>query len=119
MPAQILNATGKLVQISIQGMLRKADYDRMIAISREAIAREGRIRVLVTLDGFAGWERHEGWGDVSFMMDDGEQIEKIAIVGDENWRDDAFVFTAAGLRPTAIEFFPPSGLADAQKWLSE
>jgi hypothetical protein len=119
MPVQMLNATGKLIQISIQGMLRKADYDRMIQVVREAIARDDSVRLLVVLDGFTGWERHKGWDDMSFMVTDGENIEKLAIVGDEQWRDDALAFTAAGLRPTAIEFFPPSGLADAQKWLSE
>jgi hypothetical protein len=35
-----------------------------------------------------------GWGDVSFMMEQGQYIEKMAIVGDEKWRDDALAFTA-------------------------
>ena len=52
-------------------------------------------------EGFAGWERHEDWGDVSFMTEQGQHIEKMAIVGDEKWRDDALAFTAKGFRPTA------------------
>ena len=58
------------------------------------------------------------WGDVSFMMKQGQQIEKMAIVGDEKWRDDAFAFTAKGFRPTAIEFFSPSHLNEARIWLN-
>lgn len=117
MSVEIIDQKGSLLQIRIRGELRKADYDRMIQFAREAIAREGKIRLLAVLDGFTGWERHAGWGDLSFMMTDGEKIEKMAIVGDEQWRDDALAFTAAGLRPTAIEFFTPSRLADAQKWV--
>jgi SpoIIAA-like len=92
-------------------MLKKADYDRIIQIAKEAVAREGKIRALIIAEGFEGWERHGDWGDVSFMMAEGQHIEKMAFVGDENWRDDAFAFTAKGFRPTAIEFFPASRLS--------
>jgi hypothetical protein len=99
-------------------MLKKADYDRIVQIAKEAISRKGKVRALAILDGFQGWERHEDWGDVSFMMEQGQHIEKMAIVGDEKWRDDALAFTAKGFRPTAIEFFPPSHLNEARIWLN-
>ena len=51
-------------------------------------------------------------------MEEGQQIEKMAIVGDEKWRDDALAFTAKGFRPTAIEFFPASRMNEARIWLS-
>jgi stage II sporulation SpoAA-like protein len=70
------------------------------------------------LDGFEGWERHRDWGDVSFVTQEGRHIEKMAIVGDEKWRDEALAFTAAGFRPTAIEFFAASQLGNAKRWLS-
>ena len=118
MPVEIIDAAGKLLQIKIRGMLKKADYDRIIQIAKEAIAREGKVRALAILEGFEGWERHEDWGDVSFMMEQGQHIEKMAVVGDEKWKDDAFAFTAKGFRPTAIEFFPESRPAEARKWLN-
>jgi len=118
MPVEIIDASGKLLQIKIRGMLKKADYDRIIQIAKEAIAREGKVRALAILEGFEGWERHEDWGDVSFMNQQGQHIEKMAIVGDEKWKDDAFAFTAKGFRPTAIEFFPPSRLNESRTWLS-
>jgi hypothetical protein len=118
MPVEIIDAAGKLLQIRIRGMLKKADYDRIIQIAKEAIAREGKIRALAILEGFEGWERHEEWGDVSFMMEQGQHIQKMAIVGDEKWRDDALAFTAKGFRPTAIEFFGTSRLNEARTWVS-
>jgi hypothetical protein len=118
MPVEIIDAAGKLLQIRIRGMLKKADYDRIIQIAKEAIAREGKIRALAILEGFEGWERHEEWGDVSFMIGQGQHIEKMAIVGDEKWRDDALAFTAKGFRPTAIEFFGTSRLNEARTWVS-
>lgn len=118
MPVEIIDASGKLLQVKARGMLRKADHERLVQIAKEAIAREGKIRALIIAEGFQGWERHEEWGDVSFMMGEGQHIEKMAIVGDEKWRDDALAFTAKGFRPTAIEFFDASRLNDARTWLA-
>ena len=117
MAVELIDIAGKLLQIKIQGMLKKTDYDRIIQIAKESIAREGKVRALIILDGFEGWERHEGWGDVSFMTGQGQHFEKMAIVGDEKWRDDALAFTAKGFRPTAIEFFPVPRLTEARSWL--
>ena len=118
MPVQIIGASGKLLQIKIRGMLKKADHDRIVRIAKETIEREGKIRALLILEGFEGWERHEGWGNVSFMMEEGQHIEKMAIVGDEKWKDDVLAFTAKGFRPTAIEFFATSRTNEARTWLS-
>ena len=118
MPVEIIDAAGKLLQLKVRGMFKKADYDRIIQIAKEAIEREGKVHALVILEGFEGWERHGDWGDVSFMMEQGQHIEKMAIVGDEKWQDDALAFTAKGFRATTIEFFTPSRLNEAHTWLS-
>ena len=118
MPIEVIDAAGKLLQVKIRGMLKKADYDRMIQIAKEPIERHGNVRALIILEAFEGWERHERWGDVSFMTEQGQHIEKMAIVGDEKWQDDAVAFTAKGFRATAIEFFTPSRLNEARTWLS-
>ena len=118
MPVEIIDVSGKLVQVKIRGVLTKADHERIMQVAKEAIAREGKIRALIVAEGFEGWERSGDWGDVSFMMQEGQQIEKMAIVGDEKWRDDALAFTAKGFRPTAIEFFAASRMNEARTWLA-
>ena len=118
MPVQVINASGKLLEIKIRGMFKKAEHDRIVRIAKETIAREGKIRALLILEGFEGWERHEGWGDVSFMMEEGRDIEKMAIVGDEKWKDSVIAFTAKGFRPTAIEFFAASRVNAARVWVN-
>jgi len=114
----MIDVSGKVLQIKVRGILKKADYDQIIQIAKVTIAREGKVRALVMLEGFQGWERHEDWGDISFMMEQGQHIEKMAIVGDEKWRDDALAFTAKGFRPTAIEFFTASRMNEARIWLN-
>jgi len=52
------------------------------------------------------------------MMEEGRDIEKMAIVGDEKWKDDVIAFTAKGFRPTAIEFFAASRVTAARVWVN-
>ena len=118
MPIEIIDAAEKLLQLKVRGMFKKADHDRMIQIAKEAIKREGKVHTLVILEGFEGWDQGGDWGDVSFMMEQGQHIAKMAIVGDDKWRDDAVAFTAKGFRATTIEFFTPSHLDEARMWLS-
>src|SRR5262249_50079786 len=118
MPVEVIDASGTPLQAKVRGMLQRAEYDRMLQLARDIIKREGKMRVLVLLDGFEGWERHRDWGDVSFAIQEGRNIEKMAIVGDEKWRDETLAFTAAGFRPRASEFLAASGLAEARRWLA-
>jgi hypothetical protein len=47
MPVEIIDASGKLLQLKVRGMLRKTDHERLLQIAREAIEREGNIRALI------------------------------------------------------------------------
>jgi hypothetical protein len=44
MPVEIIDASGKLLQLKLRGMLKKADHERLVQIAKEAIAREEKIR---------------------------------------------------------------------------
>ena len=59
MPVEMIDASGKLLEIRIRGMLKKADYDRIVEIAKEAISREGKVRALTTegSDRPARWQR--------------------------------------------------------------
>ena len=118
MSVEIIDAAGKQLQLKLRGIFTKVDHDRLIQIAKKAIEQEGKVNALVILEAFEGWERGGDWGDVSFMMEQGQHIEKMAIVGDEKWKDDAFAFTAKGFRATTIEFFTPARLNEALAWLS-
>ena len=117
MAVEIIDVAEKLLRFNVRGMFTKADYDRIIQIAKQAIERKGKVHALVILEAFEGWERRGGWGDVSFMMEQGQHIEKMAIVGDEKWHDEVGAFTAKGFRATAVEFFTPPRLHEALTWL--
>jgi len=117
MPYEIVKIDGPVMVIRIDGIVRLAEHQALQATAKKAIEGGIKPKVLVRAEGFKGWEKNVDWGDVSFLMAFGDEIEKMAFVGDEKWKDDVFMFTAKGLRKTLIEYFPSSALAQAEKWI--
>jgi len=72
----------------------------------------------VVLQGFEGWESNPRWDDLTFFISHGDAIAKIALVGDERWRDEALMFAAADIRKAPVKFFAPAALDEARAWLT-
>jgi hypothetical protein len=119
MPFEIQDSNLGVMIVRISGRLTKSDMDQIQAAARAAIKKQGHIRVLVKLESFLGWERNRELGDVSFIRQDGANIERMAIVGDDSWRDLSYAFSARGFRATIVEYFVPGQHDDALKWLAE
>ena len=103
----------------ISGVLKKAELDSAQAMAREEINKAGKIKVLLILDGFQGWEKGADWGDMTFAVDHGDDIERIAIVGDPRWETETLMFTGAGFRQTQVKFFAADQAPQARAWLGE
>jgi len=113
----IIDATGPIISAKISGKLGKSEVGQMQAAALDAIQRYGKISALFILENFQGWKREGDWGDVSFFIEHDKEIAKIAVVGDEQWRDLAYAFLAKGFREAAVEYFLPADLAKARAWL--
>jgi hypothetical protein len=119
MSATIQKEEGRIWQFRISGILKKAELDSAQAAAREEIAKAGKIKVLLLLDGFQGWEKGADWGDMTFAANHGDDIEKIAVVADPKWETEALMFVGAGFRRTQVKFFVPGQAAQARAWLGE
>jgi hypothetical protein len=76
----------------------------------------GSVKLLCVLKEFQGWEPTEDWNNLAFYVQHGDAIERIAIVGQERWRDLALMFAAADLRKGPVEFFAEHDLIQARAW---
>lgn len=114
----VIGSSGKLISVKITGKLKKTELDQMQAIASELMKREGKIKILVILEDFLGWEKGADWEDTSFQSKHDSDIEKIAIVGDEKWRNLVFAFTGKPFRPVEIEYFTHSQLDQAHAWIA-
>ncbi len=118
MSVEITHISDGAVTFRITGLLKFTEFAGAQERAAEIIRRQGKVRFLVLVENFAGTEKTGDWGDISFQADNDQFIEKIAIVGDQQWKDLALLFTGKGIRRIPIEFFPTTDLARAQAWLT-
>ena len=118
MPIEMHHEHDTTYRLDISRSLGRSEFAACAAQLAAAIRQQGAVKLLCVLHAFEGWESHEGWSDMGFYTKNGDAIARIAIVGNERWRDESLMFAAAGLRRAPVEYFPESGLAQARAWLS-
>jgi hypothetical protein len=102
----------------VSGALRKEEMDAVQAAGLKGLGPNENARVLVMIeDDFRGWVGTEVWNDMTFFMQHGDRIEKIALVGNPKWEERMLMFTGAGLRRAPVKYFIPEQLAAARAWL--
>src|SRR4051794_20150213 len=78
-------AGGKILDVKISGKLSKEDYQEFVPRVEKLIKDYGRIRMLVTMHDFHGWELGALWEDIKFDVKHFGDIERLALVGDSKW----------------------------------
>ena len=118
MPVKFGLENNDVAVFQVTGTLQKDEFDEAQRQCEEVIKKIGNIKILVITEGFEGWEQAEGWDDWSFAERNDSNIDKIAVVGDEKWRDSVFAFTGKGFRPVSIEYFDSDQEINARQWLN-
>lgn len=117
MPIEGKLENNNLVVIQVTGQLDKNEMDQIQSVLAPIMQKVGKIKTLIFLKDFTGWEEGKDWNDTSFMDKNDVYLQKMAIVGDEKWRDLVTLFTLKGLRPVPIEYFDSSEEEKARQWL--
>lgn len=118
-PATVGSEGGNRYRVDVSGMLRKSEMEKAQATLVQEMAHAGKVRLLFVLDQFKGWEKGPDWGDMRFYETHGQKVERIAIVGEERWRDDALMFALADLRKSPTRYFLPAEIDGARAWLAQ
>jgi hypothetical protein len=117
MKDKITNEGDNLWVMRVSGLLKKSEVDAAQKYLWSQVSPGTKVRQLVLLTNFAGWEKSEAWNDMSNLENHGDDFERIAVVGDSKWETEGLMFLGAGLRKTDIRFFPPEGENAARAWL--
>ena len=104
--------------IRVSGALRKEEMDAAQAAFIKALGPhdDGKVLVMIAED-FCGWVGGEVWSDMTFFVEHGDRVEKIAIVGDPKWESRMLMFTGAGFRRAPVKYFTENQLSEAYAWL--
>lgn len=78
----------------------------------------GRIRILVIMHDFHGWETIALWEDIKFDARHFSDIERLAMVGETAWQE----WMAKFCRPfttAKIKYFDVSEVEEARVWIAK
>jgi len=115
MPVEVIAASGKLLQVKF-GERCSGRVEKKCLSSPGNLAREGTMRVAGPSRRVRGLGAARDWGDVSFRPPrKGRHIEKMAIVGDEKWRDEALALPPRDFVPRPSSSSPRLSSA-TERW---
>ena len=118
MAHEVMEIRDEVIKLRLSGLLTRADMTALQELAVRMIRQGKKPRVLAVLDSFQGWATHEDWNEIDFLAEHGDDIVRMALVGDDAWKDETCLFVAKGLRATEIEFFSPAALDEAEQWVA-
>jgi hypothetical protein len=108
----------KVLGFKMSGKLHDDDYKKFVPLVDDAIARQGKVRILAHFHDFHGWDLKALWDDIKFSTTHCTKIERIALVGEKKWQEwmakVCKPFTMAKLR-----YFDAAEIEAAKSWLAE
>jgi len=111
-------AEGKVIEVALSGKLTKEAYEEFVPLTEKRIQQFGKVRMLVILHDFHGWDAGALWEDVKFDVQHFNDIERLAIVGDSKWEKGMAVFCRP-FTTAKIKYFDQSEIEAARQWIQE
>jgi SpoIIAA-like len=112
------DAGGKILSLKINGKLTKEDYQQFVPKVEDLIKTNGKIRILMEMTGFHGWEMGALWEDIKFDVKHFRDIERLAMIGDSKWEAGMAVFCKP-FTTAKIKYFDVAQASDAGTWIRE
>jgi hypothetical protein len=115
---QLPESSETILGFRMSGKLHAEDYKKFVPVIDEALAKQGKVRLLAQFEDFHGWDLHALWDDIKFATTHCTKIDRIAMVGDKTWEK----WMALVCKPftlAKVRYFDASKLDAAWAWLRE
>ena len=109
---------GPVYEVVVSEKLHKVDYDVFLPVLRTGIAIHGKIRLLVYMHNFQGWDAGAFWEDLKFGIHDFNHFDRIAMVGENRWEKAAAILCKPFI-PGTVKYFDHTEMEAAQDWLQK
>jgi hypothetical protein len=110
--------SGKVLTLKIKDKLSKDDYKIFAPRVETLIEQHDKIRLMVEMSDFHGWDAGALWEDIKFDAKHFSDIERIAFVGDKKWEKGMSVFCKP-FTTAKIKYFDRSEKEQASDWIQE
>lgn len=107
---------GRLLTIQISGKLHAEDYEHFVPRIEEAIKKHGKIRLLVEMYDFHGWDAGALWEDLKFDVKHFRDIERLALIGENRWEKGMSLFCKP-FTTAEVKYFDIESHRQAHEWI--
>ena len=117
MHASIERESPRVIRVRLSGRVDASGWQSVLKDVGKLLTPAERTSILLSIERFEGFEPGT-WDDLSFQQEHDRHIGRLAIVGDERWKDRILMFAGKGLRRIEIEFFSADEMEKARRWLT-
>ena len=107
---------GKVLEVLLSGKLSREDYQQFVPEVERLVQAHGKIRMLVEMHGFHGWTAGALWQDLKFDARHFTDIERVAMVGENQWQHMLAVFSKP-FTAAKVRYFNHAEIEQARAWL--
>jgi hypothetical protein len=118
MSYEILDSSGGTLSSRISGKLSYDDFVKGQTQAMEILRAQSKARCPILLENYQDTEKEGNWDDLAFVAEADKHVEKLALVGGNEWKAATLLFTGQGLRPFPVEYIEIADLAEAKAWLA-
>jgi hypothetical protein len=101
----------------VTGKLTHRDYETFAPLVDEMVTKHGKVRFLLEMADFHGWELGAVWDDMKLGIRHFSDISRIAMVGDKSWEKGMSVFCKPFTR-AEIRYFAKTEKEEALRWIN-
>jgi hypothetical protein len=109
---------GNVLEVDLHGKLSRRDFEQIGPDTERLISRYGKIRLLVTMQDFDGWDFGALWEELKWEARHFNDIERIALIGDERWHR-AMASVCKPFTTAHVRYFTLHELNAAYAWVDE
>jgi hypothetical protein len=108
---------GGYLEVRVTGTLERQDYERFEPVVERLIGEHGKVRILVQMHDFHGWDAGALWEDIKFDARHFKDIERLALVGEKRWEQGMALFCKP-FTTAKVRYFDESELETARFWIA-
>jgi len=112
----IENMPVRTIGLRASGKVSEADYRDVLVPAINAAMEQGEVRLMYVLEDEADYKPGAVWADTKMWFQNLRGWERLAIVSDADWLENA-VKAFGWLMPGLVKVFEPDDVRDAKQWL--
>jgi hypothetical protein len=106
-----------IVEISIEGTIREADFDQVTERLKTDLKQHGKLRILEEIRSFEGIDPIALWKDVRFSLSHVNDFTHAAVVTEAKWMR-TFAEAINSVLSAQVKAFERSQIEAARQWLA-